>query len=256
MTGFDCAIADLDVHLFDAIDTQASAHDRRSLLACQVGMRDAVGEYTYLEIGSYLGGSLQPHVLDPRCTHITSIDARPPVQPDARGVDFAYEHNSTARMMDGLRRLSPDGAEKITCIEADTSEIDGETIAPRPNLCFIDGEHTDRAVVRDFAFCRAVLAPNGAIVFHDAQVIYSGLTEIIRTLERAQVRFRAYNLPDVVFVIAFDACALHETPAIRELLIDNHVGYLASLAANAHYRRFANRPVFQLIRRVRRRFTA
>lgn len=256
MTSFDRAIATLDVGLFDTIETQTGANDRRALLACQAGIRDPRGEYTYLEIGSHLGGSLQPHVLDPRCRHITSIDSRPPVQPDERGVDFAYAGNSTARMMDAVGRLSVEGAAKITCIETDTAEIDADTITPRPDLCFIDGEHTDRAVVRDFTFCRTVLAPNGAIVLHDANVIHTGLAEIIRTLEYASVRFRAYHLPDVVFVIAFDDCALHETPAIREMLVDNHVGYLASLAANDHYRRFANKPVFQLIRKVRRRFTA
>jgi hypothetical protein len=78
-------IADGDVTLFDHIAlTQSEPDDRKALLA----IHDAVarrGPFTYLEIGSYLGGSLQAVVADPRCKHIISIDPRPEAPPDERG---------------------------------------------------------------------------------------------------------------------------------------------------------------------------
>jgi hypothetical protein len=246
------AIDCLDTSLFDAIDSQSSPHDKRSLLACQSGIRESRGDYIYLEIGSHRGGSLQPHVLDPRCRRIYSIDKRPSKQPDARGVDFVYENNSTARMMQDLQQLSPAGTAKIVCFDADTSDVPLAAIDPRPDLCYIDGEHTDAALLRDFAFCRRVLAPGGVIVCHDAQVVYLGLDEIIRTLTREGARFRAYHLPDVIFVIEFEGGALHRTPAIHEMLLNNHVGYLASLRSNDQFRAFANRPIFRALRRLAR----
>src|SRR5436309_9076337 len=95
MADFDNAIAALDLSLFEKIESQSTDEDKRSLLACQSAVRDLRPEYTYLEIGSYLGGSIQPHLVDERCKRIVSIDKRPPRQPDARGVDYEYLNNST-----------------------------------------------------------------------------------------------------------------------------------------------------------------
>lgn len=250
-TEFGHALASLDARLFDRIESQTSTGDRRSLLACQVAARDQSERYVYLEIGSHLGGSLQAHVLDPQCARMYSIDKRPPSQPDERGQEFAYTGNSTARMLGALAKVSPEGVQRLTCIDADSRDVETSAIVPRPNLCFIDGEHTDDAVVRDFAFCRRVLAPNGAIAFHDASVIYRGIGTIITALERDGARFRAYNLPDTVFVIEMDECRFHKTPAISSMLLNNHVGFLAALRTNEHYRQFANKPIFRWLRRVR-----
>jgi len=250
-TDFDRALASLDTRLFDRIESQTSTNDRRSLLACQLAARTQRAPYVYLEIGSHIGGSLQPHVLDPQCQRMYSIDKRPFTQPDERGLPYAYSNNSTGRMLGALGAMSPDGITRLTCIDADASQVDPRAIDSRPHLCFIDGEHTDAAVVSDFAFCRRVLARDGAIVFHDAAVIYHGLGEIVQTLERESVTFRAYHLPDTIFVIEFDGCRFHETPAIAAMLLNNHVGYLASLRANDRFRQFANKPVFRWLRRLR-----
>lgn len=249
---FPAALERLDPRLFDAIPSESSPEDRRSLLALQLATRELVGAYVYLEIGSHLGGSLQPHLLDPRCGAAYSIDLRSPSQPDARGVDFPYEGNSTARMLANLGRLSPDGVAKLRCFDGRAKDVPLEALAPRPNLCFVDAEHTDRAVVDDFAFCRKAAGAHGAVVFHDAAVVYNGLHEIVSSLAAASVPFRAYNLPDVLFVIELGDFPLHRHTAIEERLRDNHVGYLASLRANDGYRAFANRPVFRLLRGVRR----
>jgi len=96
---FENAIAGLDISLFSAIESQSTDDDKRSLLACQLAVRELRDPYIYLEIGSYIGGSIQPYLLDPRCKRIYSIDKRPAKQPDERGIDYIYENNSTARMM-------------------------------------------------------------------------------------------------------------------------------------------------------------
>ena len=173
-TDFDRALASLDTRLFDRIESQTSTNDRRSLLACQLAVRTQRAPYVYLEIGSHMGGSLQPHVLDPQCQRMYSIDNRPSSQPDERGLPYAYSDNSTGRMLSALGAMSPDGVTRLTCIDADASRVAPRVIDSQPHLCFIDGEHTDAAVVSDFAFCRRVLAKDGAIVFHGAVVSRAG----------------------------------------------------------------------------------
>src|SRR5262249_19322246 len=138
--------------------------------------------YTYLEIGSHLGGSLQQHLVDPLCRTIISIDKRPPSQPDDRGMRFAYEGNSTERMRDHLRAVAPDQLGKLVCFEADARDLDPCQIPERPQLCFIDGEHTRSAVRSDFAFCLRVCDPDGAIYFHDASIIFPALADVVSSL--------------------------------------------------------------------------
>ncbi len=91
-------IGALDAALFEPIASQTTAADRRSLLLAQHLVRRR-SSYVYLEIGSYLGGTLQTHYADPRCEAILSIDRRLPVSPDIRGRRFHYSDNSTATMM-------------------------------------------------------------------------------------------------------------------------------------------------------------
>ncbi len=250
-THYDGMIEGLDQRLFERIPSQSSELDRRSLLSCQVAVRALIGNYTYLEIGSYIGGSLQPYLVDSMCDRIFSIDKRPAIQPDARGVDFAYQNNSTQRMLDNLKQVYAPGLAKITCIDDDGSNIDPALIAPKPHICFIDGEHTDEACFNDFLFCLKVVEKNGLLIFHDAPVVYNGLSRIVTYLEEQKVRFHAYNLPDTVFVIELNDFPIHDAPVIHDVLVNNHVGYLSSLRYNDHYREFANRPLFKMLRNLR-----
>ena len=160
------------------IESLTTDLDKRSLLACQLAVRNLRSSYVYLEIGSHLGGSLQTHVLDDRCEHIFSIDKRPTRQPDERGQDDQYPDNSTDRMLDNLKRVSPNALHKISCFDDDAANIDPALISPKPQICFIDGEHTDRACVSDAEFCLKVIDRDGLLVFHDA----------IRRLQRAHGR--------------------------------------------------------------------
>jgi hypothetical protein len=252
MSGFENAIAELHLGLFSQIESQTTDSDKCSLLAVQSAVRHFAGRnYKYLEIGSYLGGSIQPHLLDDKCSRIYSIDKRPTAQPDERGFDWTYLNNSTERMMENLRMVAEDNISKVTTIDGDTSEIQPNAVTEPIQLCLIDGEHTDHAMKRDFEFCRKVLDPaGGAIAFHDAQITYNGIFECIENLKTEGVQFRAYNLPSVLFVIEMGDFPLHKHGPVIERLIDNYEGYLFSLRENDRYRRFANRYPFRAVRNL------
>jgi len=133
MSAFTQAIEKLDTSLFQAVPSQTSDADRRSLLAVQREIRKE--PYAYLEIGSHLGGTIQPHYADPACQRIYSIDKRPRCQPDERGERFEYKENSTATMLDNLRRAFPDVAsDKITTFDADAAEVPPQEIMPPPGM--------------------------------------------------------------------------------------------------------------------------
>lgn len=254
MRNFEQAIADLDLGLFEKITSQSTDHDKQTLLACQLAVREMRSGYRYLEIGSYLGGSIQPHLLDDRCERIYSIDKRPKKQPDERKIDYVYLNNSTERMMENLRGVAADKTEKIVTIDGDTREIGASRITEEIDLCFIDGEHTNAAVLADFKFCLEVLNPaGGAIAFHDSQITYNGIADCVEHIRKSGVPFNAYILPHIVFVIEVGDFPLHKHPKIAERLLNNHESYLFSLQNIDFYREFANKLPFRLYRNFRSR---
>jgi hypothetical protein len=100
-----------------------------------------------------------------------------------------------------------------------------------------------------------ILSSSGAIVFHDAQITYNALAGVINQLRENHVPFRAYNLPDTLFLIEVNTFPIHLDPLIREMLTNNHIGYLASLQGNDGYRRFATMPLFNMLRGLKSRIT-
>lgn len=248
MTNFEQLINNLDLKLFEKISSQTTDNDKKSLLACQLAARSLTPNFRYLEIGSYLGGSIQPYLLDDLCSQIYSIDKRPETQPDERGVAYTYQNNSTQRMLAQLKQVAEDKLDKIFTIDGDTRQLSADKVKEKTNLCFIDGEHTDEAVFADFQFCLKTLTDNGAILFHDADIIYNGLAKIISFLSESKITFRAYNLPDIIFVIEIGDYPMHKNPAIMEMLLNNHVGYISTLQRVDYYRQFANKPIFKKYR--------
>jgi Methyltransferase domain len=254
LPGLDERIDRLDLSLFDAIDSQSDAGDRRSWLALQRAVRRRHGSYTYLEIGSHLGGSLQPHLLDPRCRAIYSIDKRPVEAPDDRGQqpEFRYEGNSTARMLANLRALDPAQVAKVICFDSDARNVDSAALASPPDLCFIDGEHTERAVLSDFDFCARVCAPRVIIGFHDDWVVYPALSRILRTLSRQGRPFAAAKLQGSTFAIALGAVSLPADDFLREVAVDGR-WFILRMRARRFLKRWMPPTLLPLIRRLRRR---
>jgi hypothetical protein len=248
MNRYEQVINNLDIKIFEKIKTQLSENDKQSLLACQTATRKLKPNYNYLEIGSYLGGSIQPHLLDEKCALIYSIDKRPLHQPDERGVAYTYLNNSTARMLELLQEIAP--IQKIKTIDGDTrNDITPSQVTEKIQLCFIDGEHTDQAVLSDFKFCLEVLDENGAIIFHDAPITYNGIANCVKYLEEKSVKFRAYSLPDIIFVLEIGDFPIHQSHAVIDRLTNNYKSYLYSLQYNDYYRQFSNKAPFRFYRK-------
>jgi Methyltransferase domain len=250
MNSFEQSIGNLDLKLFEKISSQSNDQDKQSMLACQLATRELCVSYNYLEIGSYLGGSIQPHLLDEKCVRIYSIDKRPLIQPDERGVDYTYLNNSTARMIENLKTVAPEQVGKVVTIDGDSRQIDASEIKEKVQLCYIDGEHTDEAAVADFMFCHKVLDVNGAILFDDANIIYNGIAQCLEYLKDNSINFNAYILPDKVFAVEIGDFSLHRNRAILERLTNNYQGYLYSLQSNDFYRQFVNKKPFQIYRKL------
>jgi hypothetical protein len=229
-------IAALDTTLFDGIETETTPNDRRSLLALHQACAEHYENFGYLEIGSHLGGSLQVLVRDERCQKIVSIDSRPVSQPDERGHDWPYPENTTARMRELLAAVPGAELSKLETIDSSTEALTSEALDMRPALCFIDGEHTDKAVVRDARFCHRALGGQGWIAFHDSGIVYRGVGSFLAELAESGIEHRSYFLPDTILVIELGEERLAETPQVHEQILANAEGYLWTLLDNDKYR--------------------
>jgi Methyltransferase domain len=191
-------IAALDTELFKFVESQTDDNDRKSFLALHNAIA-AQGQFSYLEIGSHLGGTLQTVLADPRCVRVVSIDPRPQWQPDDRPEldGWAYPDNTTERMLDLLRSVPGADLSKL-----ETAEESTENLAPgrfaRPDFCLVDGEHTRRAALRDARFCRAVMQGAGIVAFHDFNIIGPAILAFLREASRPH---RAYLLRSTLFVV-------------------------------------------------------
>lgn len=202
----------LDLSLFRWIESQTSESDRQALLSIRDAVCGMTTSYRYLEVGSHLGGSLQPHVIDARCVKIYSIDPRPLEQPDERWTSkYRYEENSTDRMLALLSAIPEANISKIQTFEASSWELTPASIPSPIDFAFIDGEHTNSAVVRDFVSVRRFLSPTAILAFHDCFVTYSAFLKISRMLrsERQTNGFLYFPNSGVV-AIAFGSVQLNE----------------------------------------------
>ena len=213
-TAFEEALRSLNTRLFAHVRSQTGEGDRLSLLALQNACRETYEEFSYLEIGSHLGGSLQALIVDERCSHIVSIDSRPEQQPDDRGFVADYPGNSTQRMLERLGSVPGGDLGKVHTIEATTAEISADDLPVRPQLCLIDAEHTFEAALRDARFCRAATGDDGAIAFHDRRVVRPAIERFLDELESTP--HDSYPLLGSVYVIELGKTRLR--PVVEELL--------------------------------------
>lgn len=236
MDDFQIKINRLDTALFEHVPSQTTANEKKALLALQLAVRE-LQSFVYLEIGSYLGGSLQPYVLDCRCTSVISIDPRPDAIVDVRGRKGGYGV-SLDDMLTGLRKIPGADLKKLHTISAATNGLSARDLPHRPDLCFVDGEHTDKAALTDARFCLSAVGENGLIVFHDANLVYGGIGMFVQELEAAGRSFRAFNFLDSVFFIELGNLRVSKTEPVCTLLEQSYRSYLWSLAQTDQYRAF------------------
>ena len=180
MTVLEEQIEALDVDLFSHVDIQASASDGSSLLALHAALAESKQTFSYLEIGSYRGGSLQVLIRDPRCSSLMSIDPRTDATPDDTRGTYTYRNNTTARMLELLAAVPGADMTKLTTFETTTQAMDPRDLPHRPDLCFVDGEHSHEAVLNDARFCAEAMAGAGVIAFHDYGIVESAIRAFIR----------------------------------------------------------------------------
>jgi hypothetical protein len=219
-TPFETLIGRLDTALFEPIESQTSREDRLSFLAVERAVRERLGSYVYLEIGSYLGGSLQPHLRDDRCRKVYSIDKRPvePVPDDrANGSVYHYRDNSTERMLELLRGDAQNQLSKLVCFDSDAVDLDPGQFADAPDVCLIDGEHTHRAVLSDFRFCRSVVKADGVVLFHDRLLLHRAIIQILADLKRDRVRHRGMPLGGQVYAIGLGDAPVLDDPELQAM---------------------------------------
>jgi hypothetical protein len=200
----------LDMSLFDSIPGAcASPADRHSLLAVHAALA-ARGEFTYLEVGSYHGASLQSFIVDSRCQSIVSIDRRDDVSPDERPEGAArYPDNTTAWMVQHLSQVPGADLAKLNTIDGTTADLDPAGLSI--DLCLIDGEHTNAAALQDARFCRRAVGDRGVIVFHDRLIVDRGIQWFLAELSR----YHAYPLAHDLFVVEIGVPSLLDDPRVR-----------------------------------------
>jgi hypothetical protein len=98
---FDTTHTMSDLEYFFPIPSQTSS--RQTFLLGTMRLVRNSRAYNYLEIGSFLGGSLTPFLMDTACKTILSIDDRGRVQPDERGINYDY----TIYVAINARRATP-----------------------------------------------------------------------------------------------------------------------------------------------------
>jgi hypothetical protein len=205
-------VHDLDTGLFDSILAQTSRGDKRALLALQEATARRYGLFVYLEIGSYLGGSLQAVVQDPRCAGIISIDPRPDAPPDKRTGTWPYADNTTAHMIELLRELPGADLSKLATLEVGTDALTPDALPARPHYCFVDGEHTDEAALRDARFCADALGGRGVIAFHDDNVVRDGIEAFLH--EAWGDVSMAVAFPGSVFAAELGSAGILRSPVV------------------------------------------
>lgn len=194
----------------EALDTTifsiqpAHYSDRTSFLRVQRLIRLLKPGYAYLEIGFDMGGSLLPHLLDPNCAAAVSIDPRPALQPDERGIDFHYVGNSTAGMLAELgKHVTPAELGKLITFADDASAIDPAQLGLQADLVLIDGEHTNLAAFSDFLAVLPMIAADAIVTFHDANLVGDTIQIIQRFLAQRQTPYSLTILPSCVAVFGF-----------------------------------------------------
>ncbi len=220
----DDTIPELNIRLFDAIPPQASDDDKRMLLLAQQAIRSVKKTYTYLETGSYLGGSLQIHLASPYCEHIYSIDKRPELQPDERNKAYAYPKDGAEQMLALLQWHYPNvSLDKLEILNASTENLPADAIPNPPDLCFIDSEHTVRQALADFFFCLKVAGKDCLIVFHDANIVHRAILIAKAYAARRNLRCSAMKVAGNIYIFLMGAYADSLQPQFAPYAVDDAV---------------------------------
>lgn len=168
------------------IATQTSNADKAYLLQAIGLFENHSMPFNYIEIGSFLGGSLAPFIKCNSCQKIASIDVRGMQIADERGASYDYSGVTSDTMKENLRSHGLDTSKLEIhdgCI--DTFRPDGVAY----DLAFIDGEHTDVACIRDFIWTYKHMKRDSLMMFHDSTIIHNALDIILKLMQAEREDF-------------------------------------------------------------------
>ncbi|HEX8077290.1 MAG TPA: class I SAM-dependent methyltransferase [Chthoniobacterales bacterium] len=234
-----------DIAIFE-VPTSTTPSDKATLLKLQALVKQGAPTYTFLEIGSYRGGALLPHLVDRACSKVISVDKRPPATPDNRGFHLGYEGITTQDMRNMITPHVPtDALRKLITFDADVSEVTRDMIGNAVDLAFIDGEHTNVACFADFVGLYPLLSDDGIIAFHDANLVLDALFNIRTFLKFIGVSYAFHLLPELMASIAlgkniallreaFDPIAYEEESYVRRAKRELHEQIAGSVSVGAH----------------------
>ena len=174
------------------IKSQTTDVDKEVLLKIRTLLKN-LPSYSYLEIGSYLGGSLTPFLKDNNCTKILSVDDRELQQPDERGAKYDYSGITHDSMILNLRSFGFDTT-KIEVFDGPINEYGNKN--ELYDFIFIDGEHTDWACFRDFIHSEKYFKEDCIIAFHDTQLVYKSIRIINELLSARNIKFKFFKVND------------------------------------------------------------
>ena len=190
-----------DINKNFPIHSQTSDRDKLLILKIIMIINQEKDTYNYAEIGSFLGGSLVPFILDPKCKKITSIDKRNRNQPDSRGKSLNYKGISAKDMLDNLEKNSLD-IKKIYSIDKDMEEIDKEIINDI-DLLLIDGEHTDYACFKDFINFYKYFNKDAICIFDDSWMVSKAIENILSYLRSIGIKHKYISFKNASLSIVF-----------------------------------------------------
>ena len=158
-----------------------------------------LGDFDYLEIGSYLGGSLAPFLTSPQCKTVISIDKRGQNQADERGMKYDYRSITESDMIESLHKNNIDTS-KLQCFNGDINDYQ---FAPdlKIKIALIDGEHTDYACFRDFVYLQNQLHEDSILVFDDSNLVFKSIRNVKTLLESQAVDFSVLRFKETRFVV-------------------------------------------------------
>jgi hypothetical protein len=218
-----------DTSIFTIL-TALSDADRTTFMELQNLVGGLYPGYCYLEVGSDLGGSLIAPLMDSRCGSLVSVDLRPANQPDERGRTFDFPDNTTSRMLEVLANagVSERALARLRCFDSDLEQLPFWRVGQKAHLAFIDAEHTNQAVFRDWLNVSRFIAADSVVAFHDANLIFDALENIKAVLRHQSIKFSACYLPDTVFVLAFNNLASEVLRAFSGKTLDPAIFIAAS----------------------------
>lgn len=182
-------MSELQVQLarYFPIESQTSQTDKEVILTVKSMVAKFKQNYSYVEIGSYLGGSLTPFLMDSSCELIFSIDERERQQPDERGAKFDYAGVTNQTMIDNLKKHGIN-TDKLQTFDGsvDAYRSSGQAF----DVALIDGEHTDFACFRDFLWLLPMMKTDSLVMFHDSALVYKALRLIQLYLKKMEIPYR------------------------------------------------------------------